>query len=356
MPCYHPITAFARTPPGSTKKEIVFPLADGLDHMWSNGHLYNEKLKLPCGQCLGCRLEYSRQWAMRCFFEAKQWQHNYFVTLTYNGEHVPIKPRSIDPDTGEVLDPTPVMTLVKDDVRAFVKRLREMFRHKYGHTGIRFYLCGEYGPLHSRPHYHLILFNCPLPDLELWNNNNGNSFYISKIIDRAWSVARKDEEGKPICDEEGKPIFDNLGFSLVSDFTFETAAYVARYMLKKHKGKDAKFYEEAGIQPEFTLCSRRPGLAYEYFDNNKHHIYNFDEVVLNKGSGKVLRCQPPKYFDRLFDIDNPDELAIIKDKRKRVAERSMSKQLSNTDVPEQQYLCVKENNKALSIQSLKRSL
>lgn len=340
MPCYHPITAFARTPLGSTKKEIVFPLADGLDHMWSNGHLYNEKLKLPCGQCLGCRLEYSRQWAMRCFFEAKQWQHNYFVTLTYNGEHVPIKPRSIDADTGEVLDPSPVMTLVPDDLKGFLKRLRENFRHKFGHTGIRFFACGEYGPLHARPHYHLILFNCPLNDLDFQKAENGYVYYTSSLIDKAW------------CDKSG----NSLGFTTVTDFSFETAAYVARYMLKKHKGKDAKFYEDAGIVPEFTRCSRRPGLAYQYFENNKHNIYNFDEVVFNKGNGQVLKCQPPKYYDRLFDIDNPEELAMIKDKRKRFAERAMAKQLSNTDVPEQQYLCVKENNKALSVQSLKRSL
>lgn len=338
--------AFGIPNPVTGKMKIVFPKVGYKEP--PQEHLDNtgiKKLKIPCGNCLGCRLEYSRQWAIRCFFEAKQWSQNYFVTLTYDSAFVPLVPHcKVDPDTGEVTDEHLVMTLVPDDLKNFIKRLRRNFEYDYGFTGVRFFACGEYGPLNCRPHYHLILFNCPLDDLIKERYSDGYAYYRSPFIEKAWS--KKMEDGTR-C---------QIGYVSVTDFSFETAAYVARYMLKKHKGKDSSYYEENGLCPEFTRCSRRPGLAYQYFADHKDKIYEFDQVVIVNGKGTPLKCHPPKYYDRLFDIDNPDEMAIIKDRRKEVAERSMDKQLSATDLHEQQYLTVKENNKALSIKGLKRSL
>lgn len=337
--------AFGIPNPETGKMKIVFPKVGYKDppqeHLEATGI---KKLKIPCGNCLGCRLEYSRQWAVRCFFEAKQWTHNYFVTLTYNPEFVPLVPHyKVDEDTGEVINESMVMTLCPDHLKNFIKRLRRNFEYEKGHTGLRYFACGEYGPLNARPHYHLILFNCPLDDLKFERRKNGYVYYTSPFIEKAWSVKK-----------DGVKV--QIGYVSVTNFSFETAAYVARYMLKKHKGKDSSYYEENGLYPEFTRCSRRPGLAYQYFADHKDQIYEFDQVVITNGKGIPLKCHPPKYYDRLFDIDNPDEMAIIKDRRKDVAERAMQKQLSVTDVPDQQYLCVKENNKKLSIKNLKRSL
>lgn len=346
MSCYHPLDAFGIPNPVTGKMKIVFPKVGYKEP--SQEHLENtgiKKLKIPCGNCLGCRLEYSRQWAIRCFFEATQWPHNYFVTLTYNDAFIPLVPHcKIDKETGEVIEERMVMTLVPDHMSAFLKRLRRNFQYDYCHVGVRFFGCGEYGPLNMRPHYHLILFNCPLDDLIKERQVDGYVYYRSPFIEKAWSV--KTENGDRA----------QIGYVSVTDFSFETAAYVARYMLKKHKGKDSSYYEENGLYPEFTRCSRRPGLAYQYFAEHKDEIYEFDQVFITNGKGTPLKCHPPKYYDRLFDIDNPDEMSIIKDRRKAVAERSMDKQLSATDLQEQQYLEVKENNKALSIKSLKRSL
>lgn len=271
------------------------------DYMWKDGHLYNEKLSLPCGQCIGCRLEYSRQWAVRCCLEAKRWVHNYFVTLTYNDLFVPLNHHAtVDTDTGELIE-NDVMTLKPDDLKNFLKRLRERFRLA-GHTGIRFYACGEYGPSNLRPHYHLILFNCPLDDLEFVHNLNGYAYYKSQLLEDVWST---ELDGKRVP----------MGFVTVTSFTFEAAAYVARYVMKKHKGKDADYYIEKGIFPEFTRCSRRPGIAKAYYDANADTIYNFDQLVVSDGKGKPIRVSAPRYYDRLFDVDNPDEMDIIKDRR-----------------------------------------
>lgn len=333
MPCYHPLTAYGIKNPETGKNKIVF-LKKEPDpaHLKSIGA---EKLSLPCGQCVGCRLEYSRQWAVRCALEAKQWQHNYFVTLTYDDLNVPLREHcKVDKLTGEVTDLNTVMTLLPDHLKAFLKRLRTNAERQYEFQGIRFFACGEYGPLNMRPHYHLILFNCPLPDLVLEKYVNGYAYYRSAFLEKTWKK----------------------GFVLVTDFSFETAAYVARYMLKKHKGKDACFYEEQGIEPEFTRCSRKPGIARQYLDENEDFIYNYDQVIVTNGKGSPIRCKPPKYYDRVFDIDHTEQLQDIKEKRKFTAMMNTDIQLSHTDLQEPEYLLVKESNKMLSIKSLERSL
>lgn len=333
MSCYHPLTAYGLPNPNTGKQTIVFlkkePTAEHLANIGA------EKLKLPCGQCVGCRLEYSRQWAIRCCLEAKQHTHNYFVTLTYADEFVPLREHAhVDESTGEVVDIETVMTLLPDDLKGFLKRLRTNMYRETDHIGVRFFACGEYGPQNMRPHYHLILFNCPLPDLVFERYANGYTYYRSPLLEKTWKK----------------------GFVLVTDFSFETAAYVARYMLKKHKGKDGDFYAKKGIEPEFTRCSRKPGLARFYLDENADFIYNYDQVIIVNGKGKPIRCKPPKYFDRVFDELAPDVLADVKEARKETALNCMQNELSSTDLNEEEYLCVKENNKMLSISSLKREL
>lgn len=337
MPCYNPIIAFARTPPGERKREIVFATeADKERNMIDrNGHIYGEKLSIPCGQCLGCRLEYSRQWAIRCALEAKQWPENYFVTLTYDPEHVPIREHAqFDPDTGEVMEHNAVMTLRPTDLQKFIKRLRTNFMREYGHTGIRFFACGEYGSQNDRPHYHLILFNCPFEDLKLDHVQDGFAYFRSAMLEKTWPY----------------------GMSIVTEFTYQTAAYVARYMLKKHKGRDRDYYDRKGIEPEFTRCSRRPGLGREYYETHKGEMYDWDNLFLSIGDGKVLQTTPPKYFDRLMAEDDPDTLDANKERRKGLAERTMRTRLESTSLGLENYLKVCENNKFLSISHLARNV
>ena len=84
-------------------------------------------LELPCGQCIGCRLERSRQWAMRCLHEASLHENNAFITLTYDDSNLP---------RGGSLD--------YSDFQKFMKRLRKRIGRK-----VSFYCGGEYGDTHS---------------------------------------------------------------------------------------------------------------------------------------------------------------------------------------------------------------
>jgi hypothetical protein len=263
MPCYHPLQGY-RARGG---KHIVFNPKDG----W-----IDQKVTVPCGQCIGCRLERSRQWAMRCMHEASLYEDNCFITLTYNNEHLP-KDGSLH----------------KEHFQKFMKRLRKKHQNKT----IRFYHCGEYGEKYRRPHYHAILFNHDFGDKKLFKTEKEIRLYTSKELEELWPY----------------------GFNTIGDVTFESAAYTARYIMKKQTGKAAdKHYENVDIEtgeihkilPEYNTMSRRPGIGTEWFKKYNKDVYPKDFVTIR---GKKLK--PPKFYDRMYEHQYPEDFEKIKDKR-----------------------------------------
>lgn len=235
---------------------------------------------------------------MRCVHEASLYERNCFITLTYNDEHVP-------PGGG----------LQVKDFQDFMKRLR----FRYG-SGIRFFHCGEYGEKFSRPHYHACLFNFDFPDKELWKNERDVKLYRSEALEDLW---------------------EDRGFCTVGDVTFESAAYVARYITKKVTGDraDAHYGDR---RPEYTTMSRRPGIGKGWFERFASDVFPSDEVVVR---GKEMK--PPKYYDRLFEVAYPSDYAKVK--LKRTIEGKFFSQLE----PETR-LSVREEVKNLTFKLLKR--
>lgn len=293
MPCYHPLKAW-RAPPLYQRR--------GGDVVFNDPHDANYKpIQVACGQCIGCRLERSRQWALRCVHEASLYDDNCFLTLTYDDDHLPLNG-----------------SLNVEDFQLFMKRLRKSIEP----AKVRFFQCGEYGSLFERPHHHCILFGYDFPDKELISVNLGNRVYKSDILSDLWSK----------------------GFCSIGSVTFESAAYVARYILKKVTG-DAADDHYHGRKPEYITMSRRPGLAACWFDRYGSDVYPKDFVTIRDG----LRCHPPKYYDKLYERNHFDELAQIKIKRQSVM-----------DSPEYQSellrLNAKKEHKMLSIKRLHRDL
>lgn len=249
MACFSPLRAF-QTEGG----EIVFV---------ERGRI-KRPLVLPCGQCIGCRLERSRQWAMRCMHEASLHDENSFVTLTYSDEHVPDD-----------------YSLDYGDFQKFMKRLRKVFGKA------RFYMCGEYGEQFYRPHFHACLFGVGFPDRVVHSTSgSGHDVFTSRTLERLWP----------------------FGFSSIGEVTFESAAYVARYVMKKVTGQAAEDHymrvvEETGqlvsVVPEFTHMSLKPGIGRGFYDKFRSDMYPRDYVVVN---GQKVR--PPKYYDRLEREDD----------------------------------------------------
>lgn len=309
MVCYTPLHGWrAKKPPideagyitGS--RGLVFNIREGDA---------SDRMSVACGQCIGCRLEKSRQWALRCVHEAKLWEYNQFVTLTFDDEHLP-RDFSVN---------VRVMQL-------FMKRLRKRLGKK-----IRFYACGEYGDRRGRPHYHLLLFNCYLPDLKLLKNTEAGPLFTSDVISSAWQ---------------------QQGFCSVAAVTFETAAYVARYCMKKQMGEKKHstvafhpvrgcFVEQA---PEFATMSNRPGIGADWFKRWSKEVYPRDTVVI---AGREMR--PPKYYDRLLEKDEPGLFDQVKVERIHRVQQAM---LDNPDIGKR--MLTKMQVKELQMKVFRRSL
>lgn len=280
MPCYRPLPGFRSKiiNPKTGKRPIVFSPRDA-DNAF-------EHINIPCGQCIHCRLERSRQWAVRCLHEAQLHENNCFITLTYDDEHLP-KNGCLDLDA-------PVL---------FMKKLRK----KYGNN-IRSYGCAEYGEKSSRPHFHLLLFNHDFHDKKLWKEQGENSLYVSDSLKALWGN----------------------GFTTVGNLTFESAAYTARYVTKKISGREAqKHYERTNestgevydLPPERSVCvSRRPGIGKAWFERFGKFVKDHDYVIIR---GK--KCKPAKYYDRLFDFEDPQHFKCIKEARALAGEVAKKK-------------------------------
>ena len=373
MPCFHPLKAFQIGVLPSGKADLMV-VPYGVDHLEVHkGHIvkcdtpflspYSEKSylnwkQIPCGHCDGCRIDRSRDWANRCMMELEYHKDAWFVTLTYNDQFVP-KSWYADPATGEAHQS---LTLSKRDWQLFMKRLRKATVGLPGCENIRFFMCGEYGPSTFRPHYHAILFGLHLDDLVPFSTRKMGEkvymYYTSNTLQKAWSVLYSNQEIPSDEEEVSTPLQKRqrlpLGHVLVGKVTWETCAYVARYVLKKHYGPAASVYQEFNIVPEFTLMSRRPGIGRQWYDDHPD-LYDFDFVNLTTPDGGK-KVRPPKYFDRLFDLDDPDKMADIKMSRQRFSESQKELMLSNTTLTYPEILQNKERVFKDRIKSLRRDV
>lgn len=297
MPCYSPLKGWRDSETG------------GIRFRPENG---SERMEVACGSCLGCRLDRSRMWAMRILHESQLHefdQGNCFVTLTYRD------PWECDKEqrAGGWYMPDD-WSLHKSHFQKFMKRLRKHFPQT-----IRFFHCGEYGDRckHGlsvskgecevcnlgRPHYHAILFNCSFGDLETYEVSNGVERKTSPTLEKLWKYGLVD----------------------VGEVTFDSAAYVARYVLKKLNGPKAEGHYESltydgevvQVEPEYCTMSRRPGIGREWFSKYHSDVFPRDEVPV-PGVGVVKAV--PRYYSEIFEKVEPMTMDEIKEVRKKFKE------------------------------------
>lgn len=233
-------------------------------------------LAVPCGHCLLCRVEHSRQWAVRIMNEAQLHLYNAFVTLTYADEHLPEH-----------------NSLHFEDLQKFWKRLRKRAGE------LRYYACGEYGDKTNRPHYHACVFGHSLAEGRIIIRQEPTLLWTTPWLNQAW----------------GK------GQVSVGALTFETAQYCAAYVTKKlHQAKRyVRTDEETGelipLEQPRAFMSLKPAIGKDWVTQYGALAFEHDRVIVNARAQK-----PPRYYDRWLEQTNPTKHKEIKEKRKAMVE------------------------------------
>lgn len=278
MACFHPLKGWKNKHTGGFTSQLGD--AELAERDGEPDPFNPVSLDVPCGQCIGCRIRRSKEWAIRITHEASLHQDNQFLTLTYAPVHLP---RS--------------GSLQLAHFQRFMKRYRKWLGKE-----LRYFMCGEYGEKLSRPHYHAAIFGHRFGDLELVNERDGFRLYTSPNLERLWGH----------------------GFVTIGELTPESAAYIARYVTKKITGKAAGDHYQTidpgtgeifRVRPEFVTMSRRPGIASEWFKMFREDVYP-DDFIIHKGK----RYPTPRYYDKLLEAEYPQDLECIKEKRKAFAD------------------------------------
>lgn len=279
---------------------------------------YRKVDMIPCSNCIECRLQKSRDKANQmmlekmCYTEDECW----FLTLTYDDLHIPTH-KTVNTETGEIIEG---ISLKKEDAQKFIKRLRAHYQRKYG-KNIRYVICGEYGSETHRPHYHAIIYGMPLDQskLKLYKHNEmGQSIWTHKELEEKWG----------------------MGFVTVGRVTWESCAYVARYLMKKQYGKEKWYYGAIGAIPEFIQQSLKPPIGRNYLLDHIDEIVTYDQIpIANKKTAQLVK--PPKSFDNYLMNLFPEEVEENKRKRKKYAQEAQQIKNQYTDLTPQQQREIK---------------
>ncbi len=365
MQCVTPL--FREYEIGTNKTIRIVPRAEVMDGLinYDNDYIRHKLNKInaktlehgrltqtiPCGHCYACKLNKSAEWATRCMLETLKSEHNYWITLTYDEDHVPIAEETkwkIENQDGTFQEITYknegdeiwcTGCLIPEDATNFLKRLREYLRSHYDHTGVKVYYCGEYGSLNARPHFHMLLFNCPIPMEESYDfhiDENFKEHWKNRIIEELWQ---------------------HNGMVDITEIEWSNAAYTARYTMKKvfNERTDQEYYASGKI-PEFVRMSRRPGIGMDYYEQNKFKIYENDELIMKTVKGNTGSIKPPKAFDKLFKEQYPEQYNKIERRRKELARKSRNNLYYITDMTDFEILKNKSESITTKSKMLKREL
>lgn len=197
--------------------------------------LYRERpncreVQIRCGRCIGCRIDRRDAWAFRCYAESMMHEKSWFLTLTYDQDHLP---RDV--------------SLNHRDWQLFAKRARE----KYG--PFRFFMCGEYGDQTKRPHYHALVYGIDFPDMLKFNSVYATTdLFRSEDLDKTW----------------GK------GQVAIGHVSMQSARYVASYVTKRSSNNFDGRYDRVDdmtgevyqVMPEYGKMSLKPGIGARWFE------------------------------------------------------------------------------------------
>lgn len=183
-------------------------------------------LEIPCGKCESCQKNYRFQWSIRCLYESLLYPESYFLTLTYDDDHIKYA--------------------TDNDLKKFIKALRNNGQK------IRYFACKEFGLKTNRIHFHAILFGVKLKDLKYYNNH-----YESNYLKGFW----------------------HHGNIQIMKFDSGCAFYIAGYV-KKKEDKTTRLYMSQGLGKDAYQLAHESGKAF-YVKGQKLplHIKALDKLL-----------------------------------------------------------------------------
>lgn len=215
-------------------------------------------LHVPCGKCPSCQENYKKDLLIRAVCEYEYCDKAMFITLTVDEEHME-----------EVF---PERSLRHEPFQRFIKRFRKLISpHK-----IRYLMCGEYGELGNRPHYHCIIFDFSFDDMYLFKTGK-NPLFRSPTLEGLWTY----------------------GFSSIGNFSGAGAAYLAKYVVKSRLESDIERITANGIllkKPyiQYPRSKKFGGLGYRYFLEHKKEMFELGYCLLQNGTKVAI----PRYFKK----------------------------------------------------------
>lgn len=286
---------------------------------------------------MGCRVDRTRDWATRIAHEATLHDENVFLTLTYSDEYLPDD-----------------YSVSARPLQLFMKRLRKAIAP----VKVRFFACGEYGDDNGRPHYHAILFGYGFPDKTPWRRApSGHVSYRSALLESLWINT----------DPLKGPFGDPLGHAEIGTVTRESGGYVARYVTKKQNGDAAVDHyqrvhavtgELCWVNPEFMVCSTRPGIGADYADRFAADAFPSGFLV-HEGQKTAV----PRYYARriksavdLHGSHAPSGVSQsdLDKARRKGKKRALTPEFKANATPER--LGVRQESLRLKLERLKRDL
>lgn len=336
MVCYHPLQAIYPFDVDSEgKRRLIFSpsIADDLMLSCDDSPVVRDisdksiikgfKINIPCGKCIGCKLDYSRDYAVRSYHELHMLRELYgvqkasFLTLTFSDDALLYR------DKGRSLD--------KLAFRQWIKRFRQQVYRYYGIDNIKIMACGEYGKKFMRPHYHMIIYGFDFPDKYRFMMRNNNIYYRSPFVESLWK----------------SPGFDGqYGWCVIGEATLESSAYVARYITGKFDGSFAidKYKDK---EKEFLLTPRKEGLGLSYLKKYYKDIFNHGCIRYSDKFAPI----PRYYKNRLKDLDFEFYEQYRIDKFKEMINNLYVDNLDST----RERLLVREEVKSINYENLVRS-
>lgn len=249
MPCFRPVAAWQPPDGGSLQ------FREKADH---------REIEIPCGQCIGCRVQRQQMWAFRCLAEASQHRDNWFATLTYRPEDLPVQG-----------------SLCHRHWQLFAKRVRRSL------GSFRYLMCGEYGEQNLRPHYHALLFGLSVPDAHHFGVRRGYPIFRSERLTKLWG----------------------LGHVELGTVTAESARYCATYVLKDARPPEVldEFTGElVQLTRPYGRMSLRPGLGDAWIRRYYPEVFahgvcyaNDKQFVIPKRFKHILEDIDPQAFEQL---------------------------------------------------------